>query len=382
MNSSAQPKVAFAEMHRIVAELQQCHGFDAAGVAADSSAPELDYFSQWVAEGRGGEMAYLARVNDSGTLKRSALRNALPWARSVIVCSCSYDSAAPLSVDAAPEGSGWIARYAQPGGAGGGPADYHDALLERLRAMEAALHERVTPLAGEFESRSYVDTGPVIERVFARYAGLGWIGKNTCLIDEQRGSWFFLAAMVTSLELEGWQPDALLAADRCGACTRCIDACPTGALDGPYRMDAARCIAYLTIEKKGSIAEELRDGIGRNVFGCDICQDVCPWNSKARREGKNNSAIFSNVREELVNPQLAWLGGLTRAEFKKYFRGSPLERTGWRRCMRNVAIAMGNSGREEFLERLASWSQAPDEPMLAEAARWASEKIQRNFVGG
>jgi epoxyqueuosine reductase len=141
-------------------------------------------------------------------------------------------------------------------------------------------------------------------------------------------------------------------------------------------MDAARCIAYLTIEKRGSIAEDLREGIGRNVFGCDICQDVCPWNEKARRNGSNPAALFAAVRDELVNPELAWMGSLTREEFRQIFRGSPVERTKWRGLMRNVAIAMGNSGRGEYLPQLEQWMAAQDEPALAEAAQWACDKIR------
>ena len=376
MSSSVETHIAVAELESMVAELAKKSGFDAAGVCAAEAFAELEYFPQWIEQERAGEMTYLARVNESGALQRSALQAALPWARSVIVCISSYDSPAPLSTGPAAEGAAWIARYAQPGSANGGATDYHDEMLRRLRAMEDELHSRLADVAAEFQSRSYVDTGPLVERVYARYAGLGWTGKNTCLIGPERGSWFFLAAIVTSLRLHGWQPQARLVADHCGSCTRCIDACPTHALDEPYRMDAARCIAYLTIEKKGSIAEDLRQGMGRNVFGCDICQDVCPWNSKARREGGNGPTIFSTVRDELVNPPLAWLGNLSREDFKREFRGSPLERTGWRRMMRNVAIAMGNSGREEYLGRLSEWAAMEGEPILAESAAWAVRKIR------
>jgi epoxyqueuosine reductase len=301
------------------------------------------------------------------------LQAALPWARSVICCAVSYDSAAPLSTGPSEQGTGWIARYAQPGNAGGGAADYHTLLLKKLRAMEDALHARLQDEAITFQSRSYVDTGPLIERVFAQYAGIGWTGKNTCTINPELGSWLFLATIVTSLDVTDFDPSAMLQPDRCGTCTRCIDACPTDALDQPYRMDASSCIAYLTIEKRGSIPLELREGIGRNVFGCDICQDVCPWNARARRRGISGN--FAAVRAELVNPSLAWLGSLDAQQFNQLFRGSPLERTKWRGLMRNVAIAMGNAGLKEYLPQLLEWSAMQDEPALAEAAQWAAAKI-------
>ena len=212
------------------------------------------------------------------------------------MCAVSYDSAAPLSTEAANPDAGWIARYAQPGNAQGAAADYHAVLLQKLRAMELALHTELDPKCGVFESRCYVDTGPLIERVYAQYAGIGWTAKNTCPQSIRKlAHGFFLATIVTSLEMVESDARAMLQPDRCGTCTRCIDACPTGALDQPYRMDASRCIAYLTIEKRGAIAEEFREGIGRNVFGCDICQDVCPWNGKARRDQAPTSPLFAQL---------------------------------------------------------------------------------------
>ena len=180
----------------------------------------------------------------------------------------------PYSTHAGTTSQGWISRYAWA------QRDYHDVLLEKLRALEAKLLDLVAQQGNENAAPRtwcYVDTGPVIERIFAKYAGIGWIGKNTCVLNEQLGSWLFLGVMLTSLELT---PD-LPAADRCGSCTRCLDACPTNAFPAPYQLDATKCISYLTIEKRGAIPEELRAGIGRQVFGCDICQDVCPWNREA-----------------------------------------------------------------------------------------------------
>jgi epoxyqueuosine reductase len=215
-----------------------------------------------------------------------------------------------------------------------------------------------------------VDTGPLVERAVAARAGVGWIGKNTCVIRQGVGSWLLLGVVVTSLEVDDGGGLVVAANDRCGSCTRCIEACPTGALVGEREMDASRCIAYLTIEKKGVIAEDLREGMGRQVFGCDICQDVCPWNRKAPVAEKEGMV----ARRELVNPALEWLGGMDAGEFKRWFKGSPLERTRRKRLLRNVAIAMGNSGEEQFRPRLEEWRVGEDE-VLAEAARWALERM-------
>jgi len=210
-----------------------------------------------------------------------------------------------------------------------------------------------------------------VERSVAARAGIGWIGKNTCVINQQLGSWLLLAVIVTSLPMaEG--NEAQLAVDRCGSCTRCIDACPTDALIAPREMDASRCIAYLTIEKKGIIPTELREPMGRQVFGCDICQDVCPWNRRAPIAVKEGM----EARRELVNPALTWLASLDNQGFRKYFAGSPVERTRRKRLHRNVAIAMGNSGDSSFLPQLEAWSAGDDE-VLAESALWAIGQIQR-----
>ena len=343
-------------------------GFDLAGVAsAPASAEEQGWetaerFGDWVTQGRAGEMEYLKRKNEEGQYLRSSARAAVPWARSVIVCAFNYNAPGPLSVDAAPADAGWIARYAWNGNASGGPADYHDDLMPRLRKVEAALRDSVA-----CETKCYVDTGPLLERDFAVRAGLGWVGKNTCVLNQQIGSWLLLGAIVTSLEMER-QVD--VAADRCGSCTRCIDACPTDALVEPRQMDASLCISYLTIEKKGAIAEELREKMGRQVFGCDICQDVCPWNRKAPIAVKNGL----KTRNELINPALSWLSGLDGPAFKNEFAGSPLERTKRGRVLRNVAIAMGNSRDASFRPRLMEWARGED-GVLAEAAQWALDRL-------
>ena len=319
-------------------------------------------------------MQYLTRRNDAGELLRASAQTAMPWARSVVVCALNYNlggpnGKAPRSIDPIDPGTAWIAKYAWTGDEHGRPVDYHDDMLRRLRAVEAGLHEQV-----ECETRCYVDTGPLLERDLAARAGIGWIGKNTCVINQNLGSWLLLGVIVTSLPME--MPVAV-AEDRCGSCTRCIDACPTGALflptpDNPTRkMDASLCIAYLTIEKKGDIATELREKVGRQVFGCDICQDVCPWN---RRAPVAEIAGLQR-REELVNPALEWLAALDAPAFKRHFAGSPLERTKRHRLHRNVAIAMGNSGDPTFLPRLEEWTHN-DDAALRETATWAIERLR------
>jgi epoxyqueuosine reductase len=361
--------------------LAKAEGFDRAGIVALDNQDEQgaenrgSYLEHWIAAGHAGEMDYLKRRNEQGELLRSNVRAAIPWARSVIVCAASYNAPGPLSIDPAPAGTGWIARYAwagKPDAATGElrPSDYHDTMLAQLRRLEAALHERI----GEaFESRSYVDTGPVIERDLARQAGVGWTAKNTCTLNQELGSMLFLACIVTSLDVApASRPTPAI--DRCGTCRRCIEACPTGALIAPHKMDASRCIAYLTIEKRGPIPEEMRAPIGRQIFGCDICQDVCPWNQRA---GERTPASSNTTRPELINPTLSWLASLTPEEFNRQFRGSPIKRTKRSGLLRNVAIAMGNSGNQDYLPHLEAWAEAEmDDPILAEAAHWAIERLK------
>jgi epoxyqueuosine reductase len=351
--------------------LAKAEGFDLAGIAALEEQGSSAYLEDWIAAGHAGEMDYLKRRNPQGELLRSKVQAAIPWARSVIVCAASYNAPGPLSIDPAPETTGWIARYAWAGKPDEGtgelrPSDYHDTLLARLRALETTLHGRI----GEaFESRSYVDTGPLIERDLARQAGIGWTAKNTCTLNQQLGSMLFLCCIVTSLDV-GQDSRPIPAADRCGTCRRCIEACPTEALVAPGQMDASRCIAYLTIEKRGPIPAELRAPIGRQVFGCDICQEVCPWNKKASQQ----SPASSETRPELINPALTWLANLGPVEFNRQFRGSPIKRTKHNGLLRNVAVAMGNSGEREFLPQLEIWTNDAD-TVLADAATWALERL-------
>jgi epoxyqueuosine reductase len=366
------------ELERWIKEKAEQAGFDTAGIApvaapeSDESLLNAERFSAWIAAGRAGEMEYLKRRDEQGVFLRSGVHVAMPWARSVIVCALNYNGAGPRSIEAAPSDTGWIARYAWSGRAAVAgsseliPTDYHDELLQRLRQVESALQARLA-----CETRCYVDTGPLVERTAAARAGVGWIGKNTCVINQGLGSWLLLGVIVTSLPVAA-NAEFSAAADRCGSCTRCIDACPTGALVAPREMDASRCIAYLTIEKKGVIPQELREAIGRQVFGCDICQDVCPWNRRV------STAVTAGMmaRAEMINPALDWLAGMDAASFKRWFAGSPVERTRRRRLQRNVAIAMGNSNEQKFLPQLEQWSEGED-LVLAESAQWAMEQIRR-----
>jgi epoxyqueuosine reductase len=352
-------------------------GFAEAGlVALPYAHQERDAmrFEEWVRAGHAGTMRYLERRDDGGRLLRSRTEIPFPWARSVLVCWAGYNSTQPGSTDPAPADTGWIARYAWSSrlDASGkrNPSDYHKVLLKRMKAVEARLHAEL----GVFNARAFVDTGPLVERALAEAAGLGWTGKNTCLIHPRRGSFGFLAVLVTSLEREEAQP-ATLQPNRCGSCRRCLEACPTGALIAPYQMDAQRCIAYLTIEHRGPIEPERMEGMGRQVFGCDICQDVCPWNRKALVG--NDSEL--EPRPDLVNPALELLAAMDEAEFERQFNGSPVRRAGFWGLKRNVAIAMGNSGLDRFAPWLARWADAQDEELdegLRAAARWALDKLK------
>jgi epoxyqueuosine reductase len=355
-------------------------GFDLAGIApvpvpgSDAEVLQSSRFLEWAQQGFAGDMAWMLRPGEDGVPMRSSLNKAVPWARSVILCALNYNADQPRSIDPHPQGSGWIARYAWSGNEGAA-TDYHDVLLARLRRVEAAMHEHFATQGTEpVQTRAYVDTGPVVERWFAQLSGIGWIGKNTCVLNQQQGSYLLLAVILVSAPLVE-EAVLLPAADRCGSCTRCIDACPTDALIAPRRMDATRCIAYLTIEKKGSLDAALMPQMGRQVFGCDICQDVCPWNRRAPVGRAQDMA----ARPELVNPSLEELAAMDTSAFKRAFKGSPLERTGRRRLQRNVAIAMGNSADASHCATLQRWAKGED-PMLAEAAQWALTRLNQNAL--
>ena len=353
--------------------LALAYGFTEAGLVSlphANATRDASRFSAWIGEGKAGSMNYLARTSETQQLLRARISTPFPWARSALVCFANYNSSHPRSTQPAPTTAAWIARYAWSSRVnergGRRPSDYHKILLKRLRAVESQLHAELGP----FESRAYVDTGPVVERSLAVAASLGWTGKNTCLIHPQLGSFGFLAVLLTSLDSS---PDLSppQVPDRCGSCTRCLEACPTGALTAPYQMDATRCISYLTIEHKGPIDDALMQGMGRQIFGCDICQDVCPWNRKAP------IAVDSDLepRPELVNPTLDWLASLDEQAFERAFNGSPVRRATFAGFRRNLAVAMGSSGLVRFAPVLRAWSLTADEGMRA-AVRWALRNIQ------
>ena len=259
--------------------------------------------------------------------------------------------------------------------------DYHEVLWERLNGLTDALKERF-PEPHKF--RAYADTGPVAERLFAKYAGLGWLGKNTLLLNEKIGSWFFLGVIFTTLELSpSLARDEMPPADLCGNCRQCLDACPTGAFVEPYVMDARRCISYLTIELRESVPEEFRQAMGNNVYGCDICQEVCPYNREAPvSDIPDFKPRQFHAGDSLLEPRLEWLAGMSEEEFREKFRGSAMKRTKWRGLVRNACIALGNSdvpraseAHKRILELLQRLSQS-EEFGIAESAHWAFSRIQ------
>jgi epoxyqueuosine reductase len=437
-------------------------GFDLVGIAPATPGSDLEFAREWFERGYGGEMRYLSNP------KRFDPRTVLPSVTSVICVGLIYDTPFPYSTETdgrwqeaessghdtelrsqsvsrrtefrsrqnpdavcelpasasdgqrttdhgqspvssfdfpvssfefpispATESRAWISRYAWG-------HDYHEVMREKLEKLRAAIEG----LAPGVETRVYVDTGPVIERAFARFSGVGWMGKNTCLINEEKGSWFFLGVVLTSLALE---PD-LPAPDRCGSCRACLDACPTGALVEPYVMDASRCVSYLTIELKGSIPPELRPSVGVNIFGCDICQDVCPWNGKSRPQvsgagcqeecfepmnisdqpSTDRSQQSPNLQSSIINhqfpppdtrhpapdtfslfsPPLEALAAMTEEDFRRIFAHSPIKRAKYRGWLRNLCVAMGNSGDARLVPKLQELSEHHD-PIVREHAEWA-----------
>ncbi len=433
-------------------------GFDLAGIAPIELDGDLAFSKAWVEKGYAGEMRYLENP------KRGDPRSVLPSAKSVVCVGLIYNAPVPYSTevrsqmtgvrsqrqearrttsgeaqktplnpDPCPQGRGspdsigtgegssraWVSRYAWG-------RNYHEIMRAKLEELRRAI-ETLAPGA---DTRVFVDTGPVVERAFARFSGVGWMGKNTCLINTQKGSWFFLGVILTSLELE---PDAP-APDRCGSCTRCLDACPTGALVEPYVMDASRCIAYFNIELKGSIPAEFRLAIGMNVFGCDICQDVCPWNRKNSGEWQVTSgeqetvstkgsgrpgAATTTLREfqpleilltrgaspepaatssetlsggdrvsnfdfrvsnpafrfSLFNPPLDALAAMSEEDFRRAFAHSPIKRVKYRGWLRDLCVAMGNSGDARLIPKLTELAAHPD-PIVREHAAWALARLR------
>ena len=295
-------------------------GFDLCGVAPAVDLPELTFFQTWLARGYAGEMAYLQRSAE----QRADARRVLPSAQSVIVTGTIYNTAVPYSTESADPGRAQIARYAWGD-------DYHDVLGARLDALVAWMREQS---AEPFDARAYVDTGPVQERVYAQHAGLGWIGKNTCVINPEAGSWIFLAEIICSLPLE---PDQT-ALDRCGTCTLCIDACPTRALVGPGVLDSTRCISYLTIEQRGPIPEEFAAAVGSHAYGCDVCQEVCPWNQIA----PSSSDPAWQRRPVWTDAAVSTLAAMNDDLLREGMRGSSMRRTKVAGLRRNLHVALDN----------------------------------------
>jgi len=321
--------------------------FDLCGIARADVYPRLARLREWIASGCAGDMRYLS----ASLHERLDPAAVLPTVRSVISLAVVYNTSLPYSTSPDVSSQSAVSRYACGD-------DYHDVLRERLRMLVAWMAETS---AEPFEAFSCVDNGPVQERVFAEQAGLGWIGKNTCLIHPTLGSWLFLAEVFTSLAL----PPDLPMHEQCGTCTRCLDACPTGAISQPYWVDATRCLSYLTIESRGSVGEELREAIGRHVYGCDVCQDVCPWN---RRAAVSDDAAWQ-PREGLAFPALIDLCRLTDDGWRERLRGSAMRRAGLRRIRRSLAYAAGSleeETRAEALDALAAHPSA-DAEFVAEA---------------
>jgi epoxyqueuosine reductase len=325
-------------------------GFDLCGVARAERHPKLARLAEWVGRGRAGTMTYLADSLD----ERLDPSRVLPTARSVISVACVYNTDAPYS-HALADGRAAIARYAWG-------RDYHDVLRDRLRTLVQWMAEAAGP---GLEAFSCVDNGPVQERVFAEQAGLGWIGKNTCLINPDLGSWLVLAEVLTNAELEADTP----VTDHCGTCTRCHEACPTGAIVEPYAIDATRCLSYLTIEVRGSVDPALRPAVGPQVFGCDLCQDVCPWNRRAVVSG--DSAWQG--RPGLVFPGLTELCGWSDDDWRRLIRGSALRRAGLARIRRSLAYAAAGLPASLAREALAALASQPssESPDVREAIEWA-----------
>jgi epoxyqueuosine reductase len=331
-------------------------GFAAVGVARADCAPKSgERLREWLASGAHGEMLWMEERAE----QRASPGGLWPEVRSVIALGMSYAPANdPLALAARPE-IGRISVYAQG-------SDYHDVVKRALKALARWLVEE----AG-CDLKVFVDTAPVMEKPLAEAAGLGWQGKHTNLVSRQDGSWLFLGAIYTTLELEPHLGAAPPPRVHCGSCTACLDACPTGAFPAPFRLDARRCISYLTIEHKGPIPEELRDAIGNRIYGCDDCLSVCPWNRFADAARANRAFL---PRAELVAPELSDILSLDDAGFRRVFAGSPIKRIGRNRMVRNAAIAAGNSGRAELVPVLEKLTLDAD-AVVAEAAGWALAKL-------
>ena len=325
-------------------------GFDLCGIAPAGAFPELSFLREWIARGYAGEMAWMARTAE----RRADVRAVVPGAHSVIVTATVYNVDRPYSTEAADPGAALISRYAWGD-------DYHDVLSARLAALLAWMRDTS---AEPFDARAYVDTGPVQERVYAQYAGLGWIGKNTCLINERVGSWLFLSEIICTLALEPDQPSL----DRCGTCTLCIEACPTGAIVQPHVLDATRCVSYLTIETRSDLPLEHRAAMGAHAYGCDVCQDVCPYN----QQPVHSPDPAWHPRPVFDAPALVDLWSRSDGELRRLLKGSAMTRTKLTGLRRNLAVAMGNAriGAEVLLQEREDQPSAND-PVVRRHVDWA-----------
>ena len=342
-------------------------GFDLCGVAPAGAFPELAALRGWLDRGYAGDMAYMARTAD----RRADVRAVMSSARSVVALGTLYNTDRPYSTEVAEPDTALISRYAWGD-------DYHDVLAERTGALAEWM--RGAHGGGPCETRVYVDTGPVQERVYAQYAGLGWIGKNTCLINPEVGSWLFLSEVLCSAALE---PDPPVL-DQCGTCTLCLEACPTGAFPEPGVLDSTRCLSYLTIEKKTAIPADRRADLGAHVYGCDICQEVCPYNAAAPVSGDP----AWQARPALDRPSLVELWSRSDAGLRQAIRKGPMTRARVKRLRRNVAVAMGNRGGADARAALApaqcagrADADSVRDPLVEEHVEWARAELARRGQG-
>jgi epoxyqueuosine reductase len=360
---------------RWILERAQTLGFDLCGIVQVEKFPELQKYQEWLDRGYAGEMKYLAdpRRTDPSLL--------MPGLRSAIVCALNYNTPHPYSFEAGATDEptdklprGWISRYAWG-------EDYHQVMWDKLNALAHALNEKFPK---PFVARAYADTGPVAERVFAKYAGIGWLGKNTLLLNKSYGSWLFLGVIFTTLVLEpSLEPGESPPPDLCGSCRKCLDACPTDALVEPHVLDARRCISYLTIEHRGSIREEFREAMGKNVYGCDICQDVCPYNRQAPVSSSPEfEPRYQGSKRSLLEPSLEWLAEMDEAEYREVFRDSSMKRAKWAGLVRNACLALGNAGEgaetsaRGRIQDLLAHRAGEEISTVSESATWALTRIE------
>lgn len=344
-DSSSRTELSIADIKAKAREL----GFDLCGIAPADALPETNHFREWLGRGYAGEMRYLER----SAARREDPRRVLPSARSIVALGILYNTDRPYSTEQRDPGAAAISRYAWGD-------DYHAIIGSKLKALSDWMRAQV----GEsFESKAYVDTGPVLERQYAQRAGIGWIGKNTCVINPRLGSWIFLAEILTNASLDP-DPPAL---DQCGSCTLCLEACPTGAFVAPRVLDATRCISYLTIELKGEIPEALRAGIGTHAYGCDVCQEVCPWNLAPSPQVSGDRAWLP--RAAVDGASLAALWRLPDDRLDALVTDSAMSRAGVRGLRRNLAVAIGNSDDPDAAAALDEVEV--DDPIVQEHVEWA-----------